>query len=153
MSTAAADEDDDEPTEATAIRRRFRRSVHLERDFYREDGLDGYVVTAKARELVRRLAGALTAPEGERAWSITGPYGGGKSASALFVAHLARGGDAALARLDDADAALAAEAFAAPFCPVLIVGARRPLAEALLGGLAQSLSAFAEDTGGGLSSW
>ena len=41
MSTAAADEDDDEPTEATAVRRRFRRSVHLERDFYREDGLDG----------------------------------------------------------------------------------------------------------------
>ena len=39
------------------------------------------------------------------------------------------------------------EAFAAPFCPVLIVGARRPLAEALLDGLAQSLSAFAEDTG------
>ncbi|PSQ76240.1 MAG: hypothetical protein BRD37_07275 [Bacteroidetes bacterium QH_8_67_23] len=150
MSTAAADEDDDEPTEATAIRRRFRRSVHLERDFYRADGLDGYVVTAKARELVRRLAGALTAPEGERAWSITGPYGGGKSASALFAAHLARGSDAALARLDDADAALAAEAreaFAAPFCPVLIVGARRPLAEALLDGLAQSLSAFAEDTG------
>ena len=145
MSTTAA------TSKNTSVRRRFRRSVNLERDFYRTDGLEGYVVTAKARELVSRLADAIASPSGERAWSMMGPYGGGKSASALFAAHLARGNADAFRRLEAADAALAAQArgvFTQPFCPVLIVGARRPLAEALLDGLAQSLAAFAEETPG-----
>ena len=34
---------------------RFRRSVHLERDFYAENPLDGYVVTVTAREPLHRL--------------------------------------------------------------------------------------------------
>ena len=38
---------------------RFRRSVHLERDFYAENSLDGYVVTVTARETLGRLISAL----------------------------------------------------------------------------------------------
>ncbi len=142
MSTAKA------TAAKSTIQRRFRRSVNLERDFYEERGLEGYVVTAKARELVGRVAGAMEAPgsSGQRAWSVMGPYGGGKSACALFAAHLARGSADAFRRLEQADAALAGRAravFRKPFCPILIVGSRRPLAGALLGGLAQSLEAFA----------
>ena len=67
---------------------RFRRSVHLERDFYAENSLDGYVVTVTARETLRRLISALENGAETKAWSITGPYGSGKSAFALFVAIL-----------------------------------------------------------------
>ena len=67
---------------------RFRRSVHLERDFYAENSLDGYVVTVTARETLRRLISALENHSASKAWSITGPYGSGKSAFALFAAKL-----------------------------------------------------------------
>ena len=40
------------------ITERFQRSVHLERDFYTENALDGYVVTVKARETLTRLISA-----------------------------------------------------------------------------------------------
>ena len=67
---------------------RYRRSVHLERDFYAENSLDGYVVTVTARETLRRLISALENPSASKAWSLTGPYGSGKSAFALFAAKL-----------------------------------------------------------------
>ena len=38
---------------------RYRRSVHLERDFYADNALDGYVVTVTARETLGRLIAAL----------------------------------------------------------------------------------------------
>ena len=38
---------------------RFHRSVHLERDFYTKNALDGYVLTVTARETLRRVIAAL----------------------------------------------------------------------------------------------
>ena len=62
------------------ITNRFQRSVHLERDFYTENGLDGYIVTVKARETLTRLMTARENGATSKAWSLTGPYGSGKSA-------------------------------------------------------------------------
>ncbi len=135
-------------TPSVSIRGRFLRSVNLVRDFYDRRGHGGYIVTARARDVLTRLADALNADEAQRAWSIVGPYGGGKSAFALFAAHLARGRDGALAKLRAADTALAdrlAGAFAAPYCPVLIVGKREPLSRALAQGLARALTRFADE--------
>ena len=130
---------------SVSIRGQFRRSVHLERDFYGEGAHEGYLVTVKAREVIERVAEALESPVAQRAWSVTGPYGGGKSAFALFLAHLLRGSGGAHARVGGADDALA-ERFAAArggaFCPVLVVGSREPLVPALLRGLAEGLEAF-----------
>ena len=129
-----------------SVRGQFRRSVHLGRDVYGDGAHDGYVVTAKARELAGRVADALGAPVAQRAWSVTGPYGGGKSAFALFLSGLLRGDEAAWTRLRDADAGLADRLEAArggAFCPVLVVGSREALVPALLRGLAEGLDAFA----------
>ena len=41
------------------VKGRFRRSVHLERDFYTENVLDGYVLTVTAREMLSRVISAL----------------------------------------------------------------------------------------------
>ena len=73
---------------------RFHRSVHLERDFYTKNALEGYVLTVTAREILQRLIAALENELTSRAWSLTGPYGSGKSAFALFTAKLL--GDAEL---------------------------------------------------------
>lgn len=64
---------------------RFARSANLERDNGRAEPLDGYIVTARAIDAVDRIA--FTAAEGPSggAWSITGPYGSGKSSLALML--------------------------------------------------------------------
>jgi len=64
---------------------RFARSANLERDSDRPEPLDGYIVTARALEVVERVAtAAATGPSGG-AWSLTGPYGSGKSSLALLL--------------------------------------------------------------------
>ena len=67
---------------------RFRRSVHLERDFYAENSLDGYVLTVTARKTLSRLISVFENPAASKAWTPTGPYGAGKSALALFAVKL-----------------------------------------------------------------
>ncbi len=64
---------------------RFARSANLERDVARTEPLDGYIVTARALDVIERIASiAANGPAGG-AWSLTGPYGSGKSSLALLV--------------------------------------------------------------------
>ena len=137
------------------VKGRFLRSVHLERDFYTENALDGYFLTATAREMLSRVISTLENKTTSKAWTLTGPYGAGKSAFALFTAKLLGNPDApttqqALEVLKDGDVSLY-ERFISPnrngksplsgFCPVLISGERAPLSQNLLRGLAQALTA------------
>src|SRR5258705_2721262 len=76
------------PDQATlAITPRFTRAVHIRRDFrdlrYR---LDGYQVTPLVRQLAGRIVAGLAPGSSERAFSVVGPVGAGKSAFCLFVA-------------------------------------------------------------------
>jgi len=64
---------------------RFARSANLERDVSRPEPLDGYVVTARALDVVERIATTAAADAAGGAWSITGPYGSGKSSLALLL--------------------------------------------------------------------
>ncbi|MCY3744388.1 MAG: hypothetical protein OXH00_25515 [Candidatus Poribacteria bacterium] len=141
------------------VKGRFQRSVHLERDFYTENALDGYVLTATARETLSRVISTLENEASSKAWSLTGPYGSGKSAFALFAAKLLGNPDApttqqALEVLRVADVSLY-ERFVSPngngkktlsgFCPVLISGERASLSHNLLRGLRHRLT-FSNDT-------
>ena len=135
------------------VKGRFRRSVHLERDFYdTENVLDGYVLTVTAREMLSRVVSTFENGYTSKAWSLTGPYGSGKSAFALFAAKLLGNADMpttqqALQLLKQGDAALY-ERFVringngtpAGFCPVLISGERAPLSLGLLQGLERGLT-------------
>ncbi|MCE2415447.1 hypothetical protein J4G07_15760 [Candidatus Poribacteria bacterium] len=137
------------------VKGRFRRSVHLERDFYTENALDGYVLTATARDTLSRVVSTLENEKASKAWSLTGPYGSGKSAFALFAAKLLGDSDApttqqALDLLKRGDVSLY-ERFTttngngkplSDFCPVLISGERSPLSIALLNGLENGLKSF-----------
>ncbi len=136
------------------VKGRFRRSVHLERDFYKENALDGYVLTATAREMLSRVIDSIENEATSKAWSLTGPYGSGKSAFALYTAKLLGNANSptakqALELLEQGDADLY-ERFKnnngngnltqSGFCPVLISGERAPLSLALLRGLERGLS-------------
>jgi len=63
------------------------RSVNLERDMGNEAALSQYLLTGKGLEIIDRLASGLN---GERvsAWSLTGPYGMGKSSFVNFLLAL-----------------------------------------------------------------
>ena len=135
------------------IKGRFRRSVHLERDFYTENALDGYILTVTGREMLARIIATLENETTSKAWSLTGPYGSGKSAFALFTTKLLGDPDTpttrqALKILKDGDTALHKRFIdtkrngnwsLSGFCPVLISGERAPLPIALLRGLEQGL--------------
>jgi hypothetical protein len=63
---------------------RFARSVNVERDSGAE-AVQGYLPVGRAIETVDRLLTAINAKNGEVAFSVTGPYGSGKSSLALLI--------------------------------------------------------------------
>ena len=65
-------------------RARFSRSANIERD-QGPDAIDGYVPTGRALDVIARVARGLAEPAAGRAFSITGPHGGGKSSLAVFL--------------------------------------------------------------------
>ena len=68
-----------------AVAPRFARSANLERDATALEPLEGYVVTARALDVVERIATTAAADEAGGAWSLTGPYGSGKSSLGLLL--------------------------------------------------------------------
>ncbi len=70
------------------IKRRYTRSVNLERDLEVADSVNGYILTPKTTTNIERFFKALLTPNAVRAWTITGAYGTGKSAFAHFLSSL-----------------------------------------------------------------
>jgi hypothetical protein len=69
------------------ISRQFLRSVRLDTDIGREDALTGYVCQRTARYLLENMAEQILNTK-QRAFTWTGPYGGGKSSLALMLCSL-----------------------------------------------------------------
>lgn len=72
---------------AIDISRKFLRSIQIDDDFGREDALSGYVCQGTARSLLESMAQQLIETK-QRAFTWTGPYGGGKSSLALMLCSL-----------------------------------------------------------------
>ena len=64
---------------------RYARSANLERDSARPEPLEGYVVTARALDFLERISATAATGSAGGAWSLTGPYGSGKSSLALLT--------------------------------------------------------------------
>jgi hypothetical protein len=71
-----------------SLNRRYHRSINLERDFDKLDAVEGYVLTARSSEALQRILRAIGNRKAHHAWTLTGSYGTGKSAFALFLAAL-----------------------------------------------------------------
>lgn len=69
------------------IGRQFLRSINLMADLGRSDALNGYICQDSARNLISNMAHHLTNTE-QKAFTWTGPYGGGKSSLALALGSL-----------------------------------------------------------------
>jgi hypothetical protein len=71
-----------------SLKRRYSRSINLERDFDKIDALQGYIPTERSVDATRRILAGLTGDSDHRAWTLTSVYGTGKSAFAHFLASL-----------------------------------------------------------------
>ncbi len=67
---------------------RFHRSANLARDWKDKSGLSEYIPTATAQEAAKKLIYGATASDDNHAWTITGPYGTGKTSFLLFITDL-----------------------------------------------------------------
>ena len=70
-----------------SISSKFLRSVNLESDFSREDSLDNYILQDSTYRVLKTLNSHISNSQ-QRAFTITGPYGCGKSSLALLLASL-----------------------------------------------------------------
>ena len=115
---------------------RFGRSVHLERDLAtRATTPDNYFLTPSALDALQSVLRAQHTPT-DRALSLIGPYGAGKSAFVTFLARLVSEPKFRKA------VELPAELPAVPrLLPVPVVGSRTALGPALLLALRHALSA------------
>jgi hypothetical protein len=119
--------------------------MNLERDTGHPDSLAGYLVTPIVRRALARIASGLIASGTERAWSLTGPYGSGKTAFAVFLSSL-MGMTAASRRsarrvLREADPQLEHSLQKTAFLPVILTGERAPLDLLLVRALRAALEA------------
>ena len=123
---------DETLTAFVRVRARYRRAMNLERDIGRNDALTGYLVTPIVRRALARIVAGLEPGGTERAWTLTGPYGSGKTAFAVLLASLTRGDKSMLSRaahtvLREADARLSQSLRKLGFLPVILTGERAPL--------------------------
>lgn len=134
------------------VRRRYARSVNLERDLELPDALEGYVLTPRAVETATRIAAAASKTGAARAWTLTGVYGTGKSSFAHFLAALhAPAGDptrdVALRIAEAAGEQALAERYRsavpkAGYVRAVVTGRREPLAHAVIRALASGAERF-----------
>lgn len=148
-------------SELITVAPRYTRAINLERDAVTPGAIDGYTVTITAREFLNRLAQSLIAPAGHRAWTLTGPYGSGKSAFALYLANLfspssVAGNKLARSILKEQQPEMFQLLFGGGakarvtkegFCPILISGAPEPLLGALLRACCRDLRPFYATSG------
>ena len=73
--------------DVVTISRQFLRSVRIDADVGREDALSGYICQGTARSLLENMARQIVETR-QRAFTWTGPYGGGKSSLALMLCSL-----------------------------------------------------------------
>ncbi len=141
--------------EVFSVEDRFRRSVNLTADYRRNRALYGYVVTPLVGGVLERIGAGLGQGALNRAWSITGPYGTGKSACAVFIGQVLGYpiNDAARDLLRSGIPDVARGLFSSVpgleeggFLIVPVVGSRQPLARTLLRGLAEAMEGLAVRT-------
>jgi len=134
------------------VGRRFRRSINIEKDYRAALQNGDYIVTPTAREVLQRLTEGLGRGAHSRAWTVTGPYGVGKSAFAVFLTRLFCSGEetgsTARIQLKKADPQLAIQLSELEVCrdhrkgmlPILVTARRAPAPRCIAEGIISALS-------------
>ncbi|MFH4176449.1 hypothetical protein WAJ79_26260, partial [Acinetobacter baumannii] len=71
-------------SELVSVHRNFLRSIRLDTDLGRADAISGYILQSPAKQLLD-ITGSYLLESQQKAFTWTGPYGGGKSSLALTL--------------------------------------------------------------------
>ena len=140
------------------IRQSGVRSVNIEQDLKSSAIAENYILTAQSLSCLGRLNSKLGSSIPSRTWTLTGPYGSGKSYFGLFLLNLLCGTQAAHAPvvdlLQNKDPLLAEQIIekvhlgnTAGLLPVPITGHRASFFECLRQGFVQALEKIDSPTG------
>jgi len=143
------------------IGKSFQRSVRLERDSGGDRGASEYILTPTARETLKKIVDSLEPSSTERSWTLTGPYGVGKSAFAVYLSRVLCAGGATAKqalkqlrqvepRLADKLSAFLAHGNSKQFLPVLLTARRAPAVKCLAEALRDALAALPRRKAGAL---
>lgn len=131
-------------SDVVTISRQFLRSVRIDTDVGRDDALSGYICQGTASSLLESMARQITETR-QRAFTWTGPYGGGKSSLALMLCSLVGGQPKVRAKarqlLDVPEGSLVHKAFEAKgdgWLVVPVVGKRADVAQELSAALSKA---------------
>lgn len=141
---------------ALHIRQSGLRSVNVEEDLGDQSIVEGYILTTQARACLKRILNQFNGNSPGRSWTLTGPYGSGKSYFSLFLMNLMgtvqNAHSSVLSSLKKVDPVLAKQAVQTlnhgstkGLLPVPITGYRAPLQECLKHGLLLSLERLNRD--------
>jgi len=70
------------------IRQSSIRSINVVQDLQNEQVIEQYLMTAQSRSVMNRILERIFDSSPTRAWTLTGPYGTGKSYFSLFLMNL-----------------------------------------------------------------
>jgi len=147
-------------SETIGVSPRYTRSVSLERDVENADAIAGYILTPIGIDFLKRVHRVLADTPGPRAWTITGPYGSGKSAFVLFLVNLLSGnrmpGSPAAQKMLKGSAPEMASSLLdqrrtdsirpSGFCPILVTGTARAIVPVLLESIRRDVPKFTKKT-------
>lgn len=131
---------------------RFLRSVNLASDWQHPSSCEGYVLTQNIALALERLRMELAEASGQRAFTLIGPYGTGKSAFAVYLCQLFSRSDEDAAKAnsllanDHSELADKIEKVRVRGCnrrgflPIAVTARRRPIAQLLLEGIGRAVS-------------
>ncbi|MEK9878054.1 MAG: hypothetical protein VW684_15455, partial [Betaproteobacteria bacterium] len=131
-----------------SVRRQLTRSVNIERDRESLEFTEFYVPTSRALRTIDQLIKVLEEGSRDRAWSLIGPYGSGKSSFALFLSRLLNQdlslSQPAVSLLKTASPELAAALISQEprFLVVSVVGSPEPLGLKLIRALLTQAESF-----------
>lgn len=136
------------------VRQSGVRSINVELDLHDRAVAQGYVSTVQALRSLARILEGVTGKSSSRAWTLTGPYGSGKSFFSLFLMNLVctqePAHETAIRQLRSTDPLLSEQVEAAAnliaskgLLPVPITGFRASLQDCLRHGLLQALQPYA----------
>ncbi len=140
-----------------APKERFARSINVERDAG-SSAIDGYIPVGRSVDAISRIFRAVSDPNSENAFSITGPYGSGKSSLAVILDALFAAADnrsrqsahdlIALVTPDVADTVTSARASLGAdqhgFIRAVVTAQREPVTATVLRALLHGVDRFGE---------
>ena len=130
-----------------SIKSELSRSVNIERDWLNEETLNHYILTNNAKQAIGNVMNVCrNGANSDKAFSIIGPYGSGKSSFAVYLSHLLNNDQKAIQKVPSILKKSVETHLnnSQGYCNILLSGTPAPLNRAFLEALKISITPYYE---------